>query len=180
MKNNQYMNYFCLWQCAYSLHGLLMFILLMKCCSLLCLNEAMTLAVSTVMVISSSLLRPLVHRDSDSEHINLNDVGKLCLMICFSISDNWCDPCFCVRLPEEPGRLTGISLFFYGTRVWHQKAWWFAQKSSYLDTLLLRSLNLHSVFCSESNGMCSKFSESIHYDVHILKFIQTVALMFNR
>ncbi|XP_053083812.1 polycystic kidney disease 1 like 1 [Pangasianodon hypophthalmus] len=47
-------------QCTHSLYGLLMFILLIKCCSLLRLNEAMTTAVSTVIVIFSSLLWPLV------------------------------------------------------------------------------------------------------------------------
>ncbi|KAF4075838.1 hypothetical protein AMELA_G00223500 [Ameiurus melas] len=47
-------------QRTHSLYGLLMFILLIKCCSLLCLNEAMTTAVSTVIDVFSSLLWPLI------------------------------------------------------------------------------------------------------------------------
>lgn len=63
----------CLRQRTHSLYGLLMFILLIKCCSLLRLNEAMTTAVSTVIDVFSGLLWPLVHKHSDSEHINLNE-----------------------------------------------------------------------------------------------------------
>ncbi|KAK2814999.1 hypothetical protein Q7C36_023265 [Tachysurus vachellii] len=47
-------------QCTHSLYGLLLFILLIKCCSLLCLNEAMATAVSTVIVVFSSLLWPVI------------------------------------------------------------------------------------------------------------------------
>ncbi|XP_047664341.1 polycystic kidney disease 1 like 1 isoform X2 [Tachysurus fulvidraco] len=47
-------------QCTHSLYGLLLFILLIKCCSLLCLNEAMATAVSTVRVVFSSLLWPVI------------------------------------------------------------------------------------------------------------------------
>lgn len=161
MENNLYMKSFCLWQCTHSLYGFLMFILLIKCCSLLCLNEAMTVAVSTVIGIFSSLLWPLVHTDSDSEHINSNEVVQSAWCFDFFISDNWCDVCFCILLPEESAHLTKISVFCLDTWVWH---WWFTQKSSNLDTLLLWSLNLHSVLCSESNGMHSKFNEIIHYE----------------
>ncbi|XP_058231809.1 polycystin-1-like protein 1 [Hemibagrus wyckioides] len=47
-------------ECTHSLYGLLLFILLIKCCSLLHLNEAMATAVSTVIVVFSSLLCPVI------------------------------------------------------------------------------------------------------------------------
>lgn len=51
-----------------------MFIVLIKCCFLLRLNETMATAVSTMMVIFSSLLWPLVHTHSHWEHTDLNEV----------------------------------------------------------------------------------------------------------
>ncbi|KAK3541608.1 hypothetical protein QTP86_033078 [Hemibagrus guttatus] len=46
--------------CTHSLYGLLLFILLIKCCSLLHLNDAMATAVSTVIDVFSSLLWPVI------------------------------------------------------------------------------------------------------------------------